>query len=481
MNKVSREKRARELAEKQLEQYSLDIYHKNIELQSSLLKAERNQTELKFLNDVSSEISLNTSIDVLFNNTLRLISEFVVSKYGFYIYVSKSDKRLRGQFTSQDVDENCASSLYNQLFDYIDIDIDVENVSQGWFINAFEHESFPEIRWLLSTTVSVKKDEVIWLVVPYYQDSIDEEYLYVLDTALAQLKTGLNRRTNEAKILKRNQTLQETIANLESTRKQLIQSEKMASLGQLAAGVAHEINNPIGFIQSNLQTLKHYINNLLSYSEKIGVAISSKSADDSFHQLLKKTLDIDYIFEDVDDLIDSNLDGIGRVSEIVSGLKTFTHSGNDEEFIPVKINEVVEQSLKIAWNSIKYDYNLTNELTDLPTIKGNPGQLQQVFINFFVNATQAMPEGGTLSITEERHEDFFIVKVSDTGVGMDEHTLNQLFTPFYTTKPVGEGTGLGLSISYAILEAHNVDVKVDSEINKGTTFSLRFLLDDETQ
>lgn len=474
MKKLAREKQARELAEKQLERYSLDIYNTNTELQSSLLKAERNQTELKFLNDISSEISSDTSIDVLFNNTLSLISEFMETNYGFYINVTNENKTLRGQITPDGCDGEYASYLYNQLSDFLDID--VANVSQRWLINVFEHQSFPDIHWLLSTAVAIKDNEALWLVVPYYQDILDEEYLYVLDTARAQLKTGLNRRINEAKILKRNKVLQETIANLESARKQLIQSEKMASLGQLAAGVAHEINNPIGFIQSNLQTLKEYTRDLHTYSNSVGKAIAENSADESFHQTLKKTLDIDYIFEDVGDLIDSNLQGIERVSEIVLGLKTFTHGGNDKEFIPVKINEVVEQSLKIAWNSIKYDYTLNNELTELPVIQGNPGQLQQVFINLFVNAIQAMPEGGTLSITEERQANSFTIKVTDTGVGMDEKTLNQLFTPFYTTKPVGEGTGLGLSISFAILEAHNVDVNVFSEVNKGTTFSLRFPL-----
>ncbi len=474
MKKLAREKQARELAEKQLERYSLDIYNTNTELQSSLLNAERNQTELKFLNDISSEISSDTSIDVLFNNTLSLISEFMETNYGFYINVTNENKTLRGQITPDGCDGEYASYLYNQLSDFLDID--VANVSQRWLINVFEHQSFPDIHWLLSTAVAIKDNEALWLVVPYYQDILDEEYLYVLDTARAQLKTGLNRRINEAKILKRNKVLQETIANLESARKQLIQSEKMASLGQLAAGVAHEINNPIGFIQSNLQTLKEYTRDLHNYSNSVGKAIAENSADESFHQTLKKTLDIDYIFEDVGDLIDSNLQGIERVSEIVLGLKTFTHGGNDKEFIPVKINEVVEQSLKIAWNSIKYDYTLNNELTELPVIQGNPGQLQQVFINLFVNAIQAMPEGGTLSITEERQANSFTIKVTDTGVGMDEKTLNQLFTPFYTTKPVGEGTGLGLSISFAILEAHNVDVNVFSEVNKGTTFSLRFPL-----
>lgn len=477
MKKLTREKRARELAEKQLEQYSLDIYNTNTELQSSLLKAERNQTELKFLNDISSEISSDTSINELFSKTLSLISTFMESKYGYYIHVLDGEKKLSGQIIPPDCDGSHASALYSQLSSFLDID--VKNVSQRWLINVFEHEQFPDIHWLLSTALSIKENEALWLVVPYYQDILDEEYLYVLDTARAQLKTGLNRRINEAKILKRNRVLQETIANLESAKKQLIQSEKMASLGQLAAGVAHEINNPIGFIQSNLQTLKEYTRDLHTYSDQIGSAIAENTADNDFHQSLKKKLDIDYIFDDVGDLIDSNLQGIERVSEIVLGLKTFTHSGNEKEFISVKIHEVIEQSLKIAWNSIKYDYTLNNELTDLPAIQGNPGQLQQVFINLFVNAIQAMPEGGTLSITEERQANSFIINVTDTGTGMDEKTLNQLFTPFYTTKPVGEGTGLGLSISYAILEAHNVEVNVRSEVNKGTTFSLKFLLDSE--
>jgi C4-dicarboxylate-specific signal transduction histidine kinase len=269
--------------------------------------------------------------------------------------------------------------------------------------------------------------------------------------------------------------LQDSINNLESAKRQLIQSEKMASLGQLAAGVAHEINNPIAFIRSNMEVLKEYLKDYKSLHDALQSELVNKKLLDmsSFNALCEKA-ELSYMNKDSVDLLTSNINGLNRVSEIVENLKRFSHTG-DARLIQMSLNDCVEAALQIAGNVFKYEHQVDNQLTDsCPRVLGNLGQLQQVFMNLFINAADAMEEGGKLSISHTEDNQRVIIHVTDTGSGMDEETIGKLFTPFFSTKPVGIGTGLGLSVSYVILEAHNVQVTVDSKIGVGTTFNLSF-------
>ncbi|WP_413701205.1 sensor histidine kinase [Psychromonas sp. KJ10-10] len=255
----------------------------------------------------------------------------------------------------------------------------------------------------------------------------------------------------------------------------MIQSEKMASLGHLAAGVAHEINNPVAFIRSNMEVLKDYLSDYKLLSTEIEQSIEQNNllTSSSFKDLREK-FDLNYIEEDSDDLLKSNIEGLDKVKEIVDNLKGFSHSG-DEVLIEMSLHQCVISALQVVGNIFKYKHSVQNNVPDdCPLILGNTGQLQQVFVNLFVNVAYAMKDGGTLTIDCSQDNESITIHVKDTGSGMDNKTINQLFTPFFTTKPIGTGTGLGLSISYSILEAHNAQISVESKVNIGTTFNLQF-------
>ncbi|WP_339734367.1 ATP-binding protein [uncultured Gimesia sp.] len=274
------------------------------------------------------------------------------------------------------------------------------------------------------------------------------------------------------------------ISNRQMLESQLIQSEKLASLGQLAAGVAHEINNPVGFVKSNVGTLSEYVEiftRLLSLYEELAQAAHSgdKPKQEQIQnqiQTIREEEDLADILEDVNELLSESTEGLVRVTEIVQNLKSFARL--DEASIKeANINEGITATLKVVWNELKYKSEIVTDLGEIPDIRCSPGQLNQVFMNLLVNAAQAIPERGTISITTEAIDSEIIICISDTGVGIPEQELSQIFTPFYTTKPVGQGTGLGLSIIYGIIQKHNGNISVESEIGVGTTFTIRLPLE----
>ncbi|MCA9039693.1 MAG: PAS domain S-box protein [Planctomycetaceae bacterium] len=265
---------------------------------------------------------------------------------------------------------------------------------------------------------------------------------------------------------------------------QLIQSEKMASLGQLAAGVAHEINNPVGFVTSNVATLEDYIAVFKQVIEMQGEVIESlKGSDESS---LKKKLDeieaymeeedYNYLMEDIEELIKESNDGLVRVKEIVQNLKSFARV-DEAETKEADINECLKATIKVVWNEIKYNCELVQDFGKIPQIRCYPGQLNHVFMNLLVNAAHAIKERGTIVVTTEADDKYVIVKIQDDGHGIKPEHIPNLFTPFFTTKPVGKGTGLGLSIAYGIIQKHKGFIEVESEVDKGTTFTVKLPLE----
>ena len=472
--KLSREKKARGLAEKQLEEYSLKIYNTNQSLQKSLLSANKKQSELAYLGNTAAEVSSEHSLEELLNTTIALTSNFLGALYGGHFksengVVDTGKVRFWNGKEIEDFPPEKFDDIVNSL------PVSEGELIENWTIQQQEEVHSNESYWLLATNFPLMNERIVWIIFLIEQELLDEETLFVLDTARGHLNSGLRRRINDVKILKRTVELQDTVENLERTKKQLVQSEKMASLGQLAAGVAHEINNPVGFIRSNMEMLNDYISDFEDLFNNIEQQICQPNPEINkvLSPLLEQT-DIHYLLNDSRELLETNLEGLTRVKEIVDGLKTFSHSGEDE-LVPVSIVECIESALKVAWNELKYDYTVEQNVKEpLPKVLGILGQLQQVFVNLFVNAAQSMEPGGKLIINGFEQNQRVIIEVIDTGCGMDEKTQNQLFTPFFTTKPVGEGTGLGLSVSYSILEVHNAEIKVESEIGKGTKFLLSF-------
>ena len=279
-----------------------------------------------------------------------------------------------------------------------------------------------------------------------------------------------------------NQDLQATLAELKKNQKQLVDAEKMASLGIMSAGVAHEINNPIGFVTSNVATLTDYLEafraayaatrNMLEAIPESSKAHDSKTTLEAHFD----DNDIDYLFDDTTDVLTETSEGLARIKAIVAGLKSFSHSGEDKTD-DVNMREVVESVLAIARNDLKGRVELTVALDDLPTFRGNHGQLSQVMLNLISNAGQAIGDAGHIAIAGTASATEVSVTVSDDGCGIAPEHLDQLFTPFFTTKEVGAGTGLGLSISQGIIHDHDGTITVTSEVGAGTAFTISLPID----
>lgn len=261
---------------------------------------------------------------------------------------------------------------------------------------------------------------------------------------------------------------------LEAAQNQLLQSEKMAAIGQLAAGVAHEINNPIGFVNSNLQSLQDYndkLLKLLSFYQKLVHKIGSPPYFALEQDMLKRH-QFEFICSDLPDLINESIEGLDRVAVIVKSLKSFSHV-DSSEWQYANVIEGIENTLKIAANLIKYKAVVLRNFQDnLPELYCQPMQLNQIFLNLLVNAAQAIEERGEISIEVSATESEFMIVIRDTGSGIAAQDIRKIFEPFYTTKPVGTGTGLGLSLSYSIVQKHKGEIKVTSTLGVGTSFTV---------
>ena len=274
--------------------------------------------------------------------------------------------------------------------------------------------------------------------------------------------------------------LEKAYGDLKAAQSQILQQEKMASIGQLAAGVAHEINNPVGFIMSNLGSLGTYLDNVTAFlkeqSAALRSAVSRGAADetrDETQRLEKrrKDLKIDFIIEDTASLIKESLDGAERVKKIVQDLKSFSHVDEAQQK-PADINEGLESTINIVWNELKYKATLKRDYGDIPITRCNLGQLNQVFMNLLVNAAQAMEKQGEITVKTWLEDGNIRISISDTGCGIPRENLKRIFEPFFTTKEVGRGTGLGLSIAYDIIKKHDGKIEAGSEVGKGATFTI---------
>jgi two-component system NtrC family sensor kinase len=276
------------------------------------------------------------------------------------------------------------------------------------------------------------------------------------------------------------QELEKAYRELKDAQLQIFQQEKMASIGQLAAGVAHEINNPMGFISSNLSTLNKYIDRLAEFiaagDDRLFLASYGGQEAEKLNKV-RKQLKIDYIMDDARQLIAESQDGAGRVRRIVQDLKSFSRVDQAESAF-INLNEAIETTINIAWNEIKYVATINKEFGDIPHVKCYPQQLNQVFLNLLLNAAHALGENqGVITVrTWSEKEDVF-VSVSDSGCGITDEIRQKIFEPFFTTKEVGKGTGLGLSISYDIIRKHGGEITFESEVGKRTTFIVRLPLD----
>jgi signal transduction histidine kinase len=256
----------------------------------------------------------------------------------------------------------------------------------------------------------------------------------------------------------------------------------MASIGQLAAGVAHEINNPMGFITSNLTSLAKYAGRLDEYIAALQQSLFSCPSHPDTVEIdkLRQKLKVDYIISDVCELINESLDGANRVRRIVQDLKSFSRV-DQKECCRTNLNEALETTINIAWNELKYIATLDRDFGEIPEIVCYPQQLNQVFLNLLVNAAQAMEKQGIITVCSWHDNDHVYVSVKDNGKGMPKDVQKRVFEPFFTTKEAGKGTGLGLSISADIIRKHGGEISVASEVGVGTAFTVKLPVDSPLQ
>lgn len=346
--------------------------------------------------------------------------------------------------------------------------------------------------WWFGTLVALAAASLLLMFVRWRIRTL-QRHNRQLETAIAA-RTGDLRRANDslgqansslksenADRLAAEQALQHRNADLEilndqlaSAQSQLLQSEKMASVGQLAAGVAHEINNPVGYVKANLCALKKYIGNLYTMLDRYALlehALPANHPDRIDLSELKTRLELDYVREDVPLLLHEADEGIARVLKIVRDLRDFSRL-DEQEWQWADLRQGLESTLSIVAHEIRYKAELVREYGEIPLIECLPSQLNQVFLNLLMNAAQAIPDRGRITVRTGVEVDGVWVQIADTGEGIAPANLGRVFEPFFTTKPVGSGTGLGLSVSYGIVRTHGGTIDVESELGVGTRFTM---------
>lgn len=285
------------------------------------------------------------------------------------------------------------------------------------------------------------------------------------------LKIYANRTKKDLET--KNEELNERKEQLEHLQTQIVQSAKMASLGQLAAGVAHELNNPVGFLHANLEMLDEYLSRL-SRLLKVYDENAKLTPERPEFTLIKEQIGYPLILEDVSSSIKDCREGADRIRDIVQNLKHFSRL-DEAEYSPTDINEGIESTVRLISNYFSSgDIVLIRHYSPLPTIQTFPGQLNQVWMNLVVNAAQSIVSGrGEVTIKTRADDEDVYVEISDNGCGIAVQNISKIFDPFFTTKPVGEGTGLGLSISFGIVRRHGGEISVKSVLGEGTTFTIR--------
>jgi len=314
-------------------------------------------------------------------------------------------------------------------------------------------------------------DEERWFIAKAtrFAGSRSNQVVIAHENITKRKQAEIERETHES-------MLAQALGDLKEAQARVIQQEKMASVGQLAAGVAHEINNPMGYITSNMNVLWKYTEKLAQYIETLEQALEQCADQDTKKTLgeLKRRIKLEYVMKDLWNLISESLEGSKRVSKIVNDLKSFSRAGGDEA-LPSNLNECIMSTINVVRNEIKYVAELDLRLGELPLVVCRSQQISQVVMNLLVNAAHAISDKGVITLaTLYREPDNLVeISVSDTGCGIAPENLGKIFEPFFTTKEPGKGTGLGLAISYDIVRKHGGELLVSSAVGKGTTFTMR--------
>jgi len=299
-----------------------------------------------------------------------------------------------------------------------------------------------------------------------------EKQKKIIENTRDEINRTLVEMDKQNKLIEiKNKELNKLLTDLREAQQQLVMSEKMASLGQLTAGVAHEINNPINFVSANIKPLKEDLADILECIDRYEKVISENRLEDMFSEVqqFKNNKDLTFSMQEVNELLKGIEEGASRTTEIVKGLRNFSRL--DQNVVKkADMNEGIESTLTLLHSVYKDKITIEKDYGDIPEIECLPGQINQVLMNILSNAIQSIPGKGEIFIKTREEKDVVIISIRDTGSGISDEIKHKIFDPFFTTKEVGKGTGLGLSISYGIIERHNGKIEVNSEIGKGTQF-----------
>lgn len=349
------------------------------------------------------------------------------------------------------------------------------------------YEDVLDLKYWMAVPIEVhQKPEQLLLVGNQSEDTIirprlgpsDLDMLRALGNQLSIAISNIELYENlEQLVEERTRALQDAMARLVETQKQLVQSEKMASLGMLTAGIAHEINNPINFVSANVKPLRQDIADLLTVLRAYEETAAAADLKERFAhaEAVKARLDLPYTLKEIDTLLDGIEEGASRTAAIVRDLRNFSRLDEDDLKL-ANVHEGLDSTLTLLGRKAGGRITVTKQYGHVPDIECYPGKLNQVFMNVLSNAIDAIEGEGRIDIVTETDDGHAVIKISDTGCGMSEDTVANLFQPFFTTKEVGQGTGLGLSISFGIIEKHKGSIHVDSKPGVGTTFTIRLPL-----
>ncbi len=417
-------------------------------------------------------------IDREISKALDVVGNFIkIDKINIY-QISKEDELIENTFTWQTKEKDIKETKYLQK----NIEFWIKKLSMTNNIHIPSVEVLDEYDQSAKNILTSQEIKSV-LILPLHigdkligimkLDSIRNEKRWSdEDINLLSLLAETIANTIEKKIAI--QKLTDMNSQLMRAQANLVKEEKLAAIGKLAAGVAHELNNPIGFISSNFRTMKKYVSSLLAYIEFLEGKITLNPGE-----VYKNDENVKYIRDDINNLISESTDGFRRVTNIIDNLKRFSRIDHSEKKEYFDINEMIESTLVVAHNTIKYTCTVETELNEVPKIYCRGDEISQVLLNLIINAVQAIAEQkrnemGKILITTYEETGFVCCKITDDGPGVPEKIIGKIFDPFFTTKPVGEGTGLGLNISYDIIvNKHKGKLYVENNIESGSSFFIK--------
>ena len=348
-------------------------------------------------------------------------------------------------------------------------------------------KSFVEVKniELLGMTKSGKRIPIELSISPYDVSSISHHVIIIQDISERKLVEE-QRITYQENLEKKNKEINEALEKTKRMQNQLVQSEKMASLGALISGIGHEINNPLAFVSSNLNRFEEYFSDLFSliakwksFEDKLR---SSNQFTDELNEIdsFEEDIDFKFIRSDYEELMSHNLEGIDRIKKIVHQLRGFSHM-SDDNAMEADINLAIEETLTLIWSELKYKATVIKKFGNIPMVECHIGEIKQIFMNLLVNAAQAIETKGEIIIETEKGDNVVTIKISDTGKGMTQEIKRKIFDPFFTTKPIGKGTGLGLWICMSIIQKHHGNIEAESQEGKGSTFKITLPITEERE